>query len=114
MATKPAVIQNHLPIVKTITWENFTAADDVGEHLITAHYSDKTVTVFGNFGSGGSMKMEGSNDGVNWFDMTDPQGNALTFTAAKMEMLQENPLYVRPKMTAGTSVDIDVILCGVG
>ena len=52
-------------------------------------------------GSGGTLKIEGSNDGANWSVLTDPQGNDLSFTASKIETVSEITRYIRPNVTAG-------------
>jgi hypothetical protein len=113
MSTISHTVSNQLSKLKLVTWEGLAVPDEVGSAAMVAHYSDKTVSVTGTFGSGASLTIEGSNDGVNWLSMTDPQGNVLTFTAARLEMLQENPLYVRPKLTAGADTSLTVIICGV-
>lgn len=65
------------------------------------------------FGTGGSVTLEGSNDGVTFFPLTDPQGNAITKTAAALEVIEEVPRYIRPNCTAGDgTTDISVILWG--
>lgn len=107
-------VTNPLRTVKGIQWVGITEADPTGSAAMAAHFNDKTVAVSGTFGSGGNLTFEGSNDGTNWFPMTDPQGNPLTFTSGRLEMLQENPLYIRPVLSAGTGVSLDVIVIGVG
>lgn len=62
---------------------------------------DATVTFEGTFGVGGSITLNGSNDNVNFYPLTDPQGNAITKTAAATETIEEAPLYIRPNVTAG-------------
>lgn len=72
-------------------------------------YQDRTVQVLGTFGSGGSVSIKGSNDGVNWVVLTDPLGNALTFTSAGMKQITELPYQIRPEVTAGdgtTAIDV--------
>jgi hypothetical protein len=76
-------------------------------------FIERCVTVHGTFGAGGSITIQGSNDGTNWFALTDPQGNALTKTAAAIEQVLESPLYIRPLVTAGdgtTSLTV-ILLC---
>ena len=51
--------------------------------------------------SDGSVTVEGSNDGVTFHALTDPQGTPVTKTAAGMEVVEENPRYWRPRVTAG-------------
>lgn len=74
---------------------------DTGTPVEMIDYPDKTVTITGTFGAGGSITMQGSNDNSNWFAITDPQGNAVTKTAAGMELMIECPRYLRPNVTAG-------------
>lgn len=77
------------------------ANGDAGDALRFCQYADKSVQVAGTFGAGGSLRLEGSNDGTNWHALTDPQGNALNFTAAGIEAVTEATFYVRPRVTAG-------------
>jgi hypothetical protein len=81
-------------------WAGLLNTDD-GSPAQLAGHADKTVTIHGTFGAGGSLTIEGSNDNANWFACTDPQGNAITKTAASMEAISENPRYLRPRVTAG-------------
>lgn len=73
--------------------------------------NDKSVQVVGTFGVGGSINIEGSNDGVNYTVLHDPSNAAITLTAAGIREILENPLYIRPNVTAGDgSTAINVIL----
>ena len=82
------------------TWTTLDS-DDSGIPIEVVDYTDRTVTVTGTFGAAGSVTLQGSNDGTNWFALTDPQGNAITKTAAGMELVVEAPVYIRPLVTAG-------------
>jgi hypothetical protein len=75
--------------------------DDSGIQIECVDYVDRTVAITGTFGVGGSVTLQGSNDGSNWFALTDMQANAITKTAAGMELVMEAPLYIRPLVTAG-------------
>jgi len=75
--------------------------DDSGIPIECVDYVDRTVTITGTFGAAGSVTLQGSNDGTNWFPLTDMQANAITKTAASMEMVIEAPVYIRPLVTAG-------------
>jgi hypothetical protein len=80
------------------------------------HYRDRCVQAFGTFASG-VIAIEGSNDGVNWFAVTDPAaGTAITFSAAGMKQIVESPLYLRATLSdAGDgTTDITVILLASG
>lgn len=65
-------------------------------------FQDRTVQVTGTFGTGGSVTIQGSNDGgTTWTSLTDPLGNALTFGAAGLKQITELPYEIRPSVTAG-------------
>jgi hypothetical protein len=93
------------------TWTGLDS-DDSGIPISIIDYTDQTMTVFGTFGAGGSVTIQGSNNGSNWFTLTDPQGNALTKTAAAIELVVECPRYIRPLVTAGdgtTSLTVELL-----
>lgn len=83
-----------------ITWA-LLANGDTGSPVEGVDFADRTVQIGGTFGVGGSVTLEGSNDGTTYFALTDPQGNAVTKTAAGLEVLEESPRYIRPNVTAG-------------
>lgn len=83
-----------------VTWTGLLNGD-TGAPVSRTDFPDRTVQIVGTFGVGGSVNFEGSNDGTNWAILTDPQGNAITKTAAGMEVVTETPRYVRPNVTAG-------------
>ena len=87
-------------VLRTL-WSGLLNGDD-GSAESTSRLSDKTVQVNGTFGAGGSVTIQGSNDGINWFTLTEADGTTpATYTAAALAQLLENPLYVRPLVTAG-------------
>lgn len=102
---------------KRIHWEGLLNGD-VGSSEQYGHFADRSVQVTGTFGAGGSVSLKGSNDGgTTWVVLTDPQGNALTFTAAGLEAISEMTFMVRPEVTAGdgtTSLKVDVFAAGGG
>lgn len=81
-----------------------------GQAVALSMFQDRTVQVLGTFGAGGSISIQGSNDdGTTWATLTDPLGNALTFTAAGMKQITELPHLLRPSVTAGdgtTAIDV--------
>jgi len=92
-------------------WANL-AQNDIGAAIGNSQYADRSFQVAGTFG-GASVSIEGTNDGANWATLTDPQGNALTFTSAKIEMVSEATLRIRPKVTGGdgtTSLTVSALL----
>ena len=86
------------------------ANGESGAALFLPPFSDKTVQVGGTFGVGGSVTIEGSLDGTNYIALTDPQGNALTKTAAAIEAVSEAVPYVRPRVTAGDGTTAITVL----
>ncbi len=77
------------------------ANGEVGNSLPLAQYPDRSVQVSGTFGSGGVVTIEGSNDGVNFSTLTDPQGNPLSFSSSKIEAVTEMVAYIRPSVLSG-------------
>jgi hypothetical protein len=63
--------------------------------------ADKTIEVTGTFGAGGSCTLEGSNDGINYYVLTDPTGTPIALVAAGIKAVTEATQWVRPHVTAG-------------
>lgn len=114
MATRNATFDNNvseLNTVKLMTWSGLLNGD-TGSAAQWVDFSDRCIQVAGTFGTGGSVTIQGSNDGTNWAPLSDPQGNALTFTSSKIEQALELPRYVRPIVTAGDgTTNLAVTIC---
>lgn len=94
-------------------WLAMTASD-TGQPIACGAYPDKTVHVLGTFG--GTVTIQGTHDpnAGTWTTLADPQGNALTFTAERMENVLEHSYLIRPSVGAGVS-SVDVwLLCATG
>lgn len=92
------------------TWEGLLLGD-VGDALPFSQFTDKSVQVVGTFG-GATLRLEGSNNGNDWAVLTDPQGNDLLITTAKIEMVTEATAYVRPNISGGdgtTSLSVHML-----
>lgn len=112
MATiTPTWVQNN-DTTMAATWASFTQAD-TGTALLAPFYPDKAVQIFGTFGAALSVRIEGSNDGSTFAVLHDAQGNDLDLTAAGIKMILENPLYIRPRATAGAASSVTIIIAGV-
>lgn len=115
MATKTATVENGIPgddAVVRITWANMANGDD-GTPVQHIQWADRSLQVVGTFGAGGNLRWEGSNDGTNYATLTDPQGNALDITTAKIEQISEITAKARPRVTAGdgtTSLTVTLLL----
>lgn len=102
-----------------ITWANM-ANGDSGDPLSFAGHADKTVQIFGTFGSGGSVTFEGSNDprvvsdpnNAVWYTLEDIATMPLVLTSATGKLIPDNPRFTRPRINAGDgTTSITVILC---
>jgi hypothetical protein len=95
-----------------VTWTGLLqSSSDDGSPFSSPGWADRSVQVTGNLGTGGSVRIEGSNDGTNYVPLTDPQGNALDITSLKIESISELCAYIRPRITAGDgSTNLNVIL----
>ncbi len=70
---------------------------------------DRTVQVTGTF-NGGTVIVEGTLDGTNWFQLKDPSSTSISFTAAGLKAILEGVTKVRPRVSAGTGVSVTVLL----
>jgi hypothetical protein len=77
------------------------ANGDTGSPLKRPDLVDRSLQVTGTFGAGGSVAVEGSNDGVNFYALSNPQGTTIAVTAAGIVQIEEATVYVRPHVTAG-------------
>lgn len=100
------------PGVRIYTWVLTTANAD-GNPVDLTPFPDKTVHIFGTFGSG-TLTIQGSNDGSDWQSLRDPQGNAIAKTASYLGAILENPRYLRPNLTGSTGATVTVILVARG
>lgn len=100
MATRSHTSNNDNGDFRVVTWTGLLNGDD-GDAAQLVGFSDRSVQVIGTFGAGGSVTIEGSNNGTNWSALSDPQGGAITRTAAGIKAVSELTRYIRPRVTAG-------------
>ena len=84
-------------------WETITASNSDGNALEAPGAADRSVQVVGDFGTGGTLSLEGSNKpspsaDADWTILTDPQGSPLTFTAAGLKQITEVTRHIRPHL----------------
>ncbi len=102
MATRAAnsLADNERTVVR-YSWTGLLNGDD-GTAIKFGNFADRSVQVTGTFGAGGSISMEGSNDGgTTWAILKDPLGAAVTFTATGIKSIGDLPYQIRPRVTAG-------------
>ena len=83
-----------------VVW-NLGDADD-GARFESPGWADRSIAFTGAFG-GATVVLEGSNDGTNYFTLTDPQGNAITTLVALLEAISENTRFIRPRSSGGVA-----------
>ena len=87
-----------------------------GDGVQLGYYADRTVQVVGTFGAGGSVTIQGSNDGgTTWATLSDQAAGALTFTSTGLRQILQLPHMIRPSVTAGdgtTALDIYIFAKG--
>jgi pyruvate/2-oxoacid:ferredoxin oxidoreductase alpha subunit len=97
--------------ISLTTWDSVAAGDTCTAFVLSV-YSDRVVQVEGVFG-GASVALQGSNDGVNYHTLTDPQGNALSFAAGGLETVMELPYYIKPLLSGGDgTTNLTITLSG--
>lgn len=98
------------------TWTAL-ANGDTGSWEDVSRYADRTVTMTGTFG-GGTLTMQGSNDGTNAFTLHWGAAGGTTddivVTGAGGYTIYENPRYIRPSLAGGSAGDVDIIVLGTG
>ena len=75
-------------------------------------FADRSVQITGTFGTGGTVLIEGSNDGTNYATLNDPQGVAISKTAAGIFEISQIVKFIRPRVSAGdgtTSITVTLL-----
>jgi hypothetical protein len=115
MSTKNTIsVPNGNMNIRQVVWPglvNGEAGDPIGPDLDL--WSDRSVQVNGTFGTSGTVVWEGSNDGVNYYTLSAPQGTSLSFTSAALKQVLEGVLYARPRVAAGdgtTNIIVSLML----
>jgi len=90
-------------------WSPLAAAGDVGQALQRTDLADRSVQVTGTFAAA-TIVLEGSNDGINYFTLSNPAGAALSFTAAGLMQVNLPTAWVRPRVTVGSGASLTVRL----
>jgi hypothetical protein len=99
MATKTKTIARATNIGTSVTTWAGLQNGDAGEQSQDTPWTRAFFMVTGNFGATGSVQIEGSNDGTNWFKLSPAALTAAGLFAALG--FTERPWLVRPRVTAG-------------
>ncbi len=99
--------------VSVVSWTPL-AGTDVGSAVELPRLSDRTVQILGTFDSA-TVVLQGSLNGTDWVTLTDPQGNAISKTAAAIEAVTEVVRFIRPSLSGGLgSCAVTVLLLAKG
>lgn len=114
MATVSYSIAKKSKGYRLVVWSGLQNGD-VGAPLEGGPFSDKSVHVFGTFGTGGTVVLQGSNSASasDWVTLHDPQGANLSFTTSGAKAVLENTVWVRPAVTGGdvsTSLTVALLI----
>jgi hypothetical protein len=109
MATISATIdRDTVPGAVLATWTAM-ATGDVGAGVPIAYAADLSLQQSGTIG-GSTTTWQGSNDNTNWHPMTQRGSTTdMAYTTASLHIAQENPAWIRPVVTGGTSVVIKAV-----
>ena len=92
--------------VMIATWSFTTpASGDVGSAFDASAYPDKTVAIEGLASTNTSnVVIEGVNISTGTYDtLNNPQDAALSFTDNQVEVILENPRFIRPRINTATT-----------
>jgi hypothetical protein len=102
--------------VQNVSWSGLTT-NDYGQAWFRSDFQDKTFQIKGDFGSGATCAIYGSNeitpvltDDSDWEIVTDTTETAVSTTSKIGGSILQNYRWIRPKVTGGTSPSIKVII----
>jgi hypothetical protein len=97
--------------VAVTTWAGMLADDD-GEAVRLAVYSDRSIQIAGELG-GAVVTIGGSNDGETYHALTSTSGETLTFTEGGLKQIVELPIFLKPRVFGGDgTTNVKVVLSG--
>ena len=110
MATVSPVIDRTIAKIPRVIWETVKNDDTATALPISEQWGlAASVQASGTFNSG-SVTMQHSNDGTNWFTAKDLQGNDISLTADGIAEFSLSSAYIRPAISGGGTDDVDVIV----
>ncbi len=110
MATVNETKKDQLVDQVICTWTPLTETNADGRPCQFIGSGDRCFQATGTWGAGGTLVLQGSNDGTTWFTLKDAGGTAISFTSDGLRQVLENPVYIRPFVSAGTGVSVTAIL----
>lgn len=96
-----------------VTWTGLQSGD-WGSWEDTASYPDKTVHVYGTFGTT-SVRVEGANETTTGAEAVLKDGNGQLLSglvSSTVAVMRDNPRYIRPFLVGGAGASITVVIAG--
>jgi len=103
MATRESsveLVEGFKDEARVITWAGLLNGDD-GAPVEIVGYADRSIQFSGTFGAGGTIQVEGSNNGTAWHILTNPQGDDIQETSGALQAIMELPRFIRPRVSGG-------------
>ena len=84
---------------------------ETGDKADLSKWPTKSIQISGTVGAGGSVNVQGSNDGVNWFSLKDAFGASLATAAVGIYTIDQNTQHIRPAVVSGDgTTNIKVVI----
>lgn len=110
MATVSPVVNLSITDAPRYVWEALATGDTINALKLSGTGARRAaVQIFGTLG-GATIKMQASNDGVNFYDIKDIHNTAVSTAAAAIFEFTSSAVYIKPAITGGSGDDVDVIL----
>lgn len=110
MATRTPTFATVSAGCATIAWTPLTESDTCTGALIPgSNGAVGAMMVTGTFG-GATITLQGSNDGSNYYNITDPAGNTVNLSSAGIKEFSTGAVYVRAGTASGSSSSVTVTL----
>jgi hypothetical protein len=74
---------------------------ETGDKADLSKWPTKSIQISGTAGAGGSVNIQGSNDGTNWSSLQSATGDSLATAAPGMYSIDQNTQHIRPLVVAG-------------
>ena len=88
------------PCTVTVSWGPMKQGDTC-QPANLVQWADRSIEADGTFGSGGTITLNGSNRGVNYYGLNDPSLTAISKTQNGVSQILELTVYVQPVLTGG-------------
>ena len=96
--------------VGVLTWTGVSTADTMTAQSILGDVSTAGSVAFTGTWGGATVKLQGSNDGTNYFDLKDVTGNTISATANAYFEFSLSCLYLKPVSSGGAADNVEITI----